>query len=159
MNEQIAVPVKVADFLELAEFLRSNGDPRGPVEVVTTAIQYWMENAEWKREDLMPEALESRGYTWKYKEASVFLPDGTQVRMRYKGRYHYAAVKGDEIYFNGELHTPATLANTITQTEKGPGSRNAWRDLWIKRPNETEWHLADDLRNKAKAAAKFFEDL
>lgn len=36
---------------------------------------------------------------------------------------------------------PGRLANTIAGT-----SRNAWRDLWIKRSGHTEWRLADDCR-------------
>ena len=27
-------------------------------------------------------------------------------------------------------------------------SRNAWRDLLIKRPDDTDWCLADDLRRR-----------
>ena len=32
-------------------------------------------------------------------------------------------------------------ANTVSWT-----TRNAWRDLWIKRPADSEWLLADDCR-------------
>ena len=135
METNISVPVTTRQFLALADFLRAKGDSRDPVAAVADAIDYWMDNADWK-----PELLRQRtgcGYQWK----SLFLPDSTEVRMQYKGQYRYAKVEGDLLLFEGEPTTPGSLANTIAG-----GSRNAWRDLWVKRPNDAEWRLADDLR-------------
>ena len=81
----------------------------------------------------------SRGYQWK----SLFLPDGTEVRMQYKGQYHYAKVEGDQLVYEGAPTTPGSLANTIASS-----SRNAWRDLWVKRPADAEWRLADECRSE-----------
>ena len=143
MNTQITVPVSTKQFIELANFLNEQGSNREPVEVIATAIDYWMQNASWKPEVLKPEIIntESRGYTWKYKDRSIFLPHGTEIRMPYKGQYHYAKVEGDSICYQGGNVSPSVLANTITKS-----SRNAWRDLWIKRPGDQEWTLADDIR-------------
>lgn len=58
-----------------------------------------------------------------------------------RARYHYAKVRGDEILYRGKPTTPARLANQITGTR-----RNAWRDLWIKRPTVDGWIPADVLR-------------
>ena len=135
METQISVPVPTQLFLELAEFIRSKGDARDPVAAVGDAIDYWMQNAEWKPE-LLRQSV-TRGYQWK----SLFLPDGTELRMQYKGEYHYAKVEGDQLVYEGKPTTPGRLANTIADS-----SRNAWRDLWLKRPNDLEWRLADDLR-------------
>ncbi|MFH0344486.1 MAG: hypothetical protein ACHBNF_20720 [Chromatiales bacterium] len=84
----------------------------------------------------MPEIFRSRspGYTWKYKDASVFLPHGTEIRMRYKEVTYYAKVGGDQLVYNGKPISPGALANIVTGS-----SRNAWRDLWIKRPSNGEW--------------------
>jgi hypothetical protein len=38
------------------------------------------------------------------------------------------------------------MANIIAKS-----SRNAWRDLWIKRPDDKDWKLADDCRAEGKA--------
>jgi hypothetical protein len=38
--------------------------------------------------------------------------------------------------------SPSEFANQVA----GGTNRNAWRDLWIKRPHDSEFHLADDLR-------------
>lgn len=138
MNTQISVPIETALFLELVDFLRSHNDPRDPVEVIANhAIYYWMENADWKPELLETIKSDSRGYFWK----TLFLPNGTEIRMFYKSKNYYARVEGDEIIYEGESVSPGNLANTIAKS-----SRNAWRDLWIKRPNDKEWKLADDLR-------------
>ena len=142
MNTQISIPVPTELFMELINFLRENNDPRDPVHVVTNAIGYWMDNASWKPELLAKTDL--RGYQWK----NLFMPSGTQIRMQYKGSYFYAKIEGDELIFNGNPISPSTLANTITSS-----SRNAWRDLWIKRPTDTEWVLADDCRGGIKGLA------
>ena len=137
MKTQISIPVDTERFLELVDFLRENNDPRDPIHMVDLAIEYWMQNASLKPELLSLST--SRGYQWK----SLFLPDSTEIRMQYKGAYSYANVKGDELIYNGKPTSPSTLANTIAG-----GSRNAWRDLWIKRAGDLDWCLADDLRTQ-----------
>jgi hypothetical protein len=144
MKTEIAVPVPTQLFIELAGFLKQKGDQRDPVIAVSDAIEYWMSNADWKPE-LLRVSL-GRGHQWK----NLFLPDGTEVRMQYKGKYHYAKVEGDQLVYEGEPTTPGSLANTIART-----SRNAWRDLWVKRPGDASWSLADDLRAVEKQDADF----
>lgn len=136
METQISVPIQTDQFIALADFLRDNGDKRDPVLVVADAIDYWMDNASWKSELLRQST--ARGYQWK----SLFLPEATEVRMQYKGQYHYAKVEGDQLVYEGKPITPGSLANTIASS-----SRNAWRDLWVKRPSDPEWRLADDCRS------------
>jgi hypothetical protein len=141
VKSYVAVPIPSEQFLGLVDFLRSNGDSRDPGGIVATAIEYWIQNASWKPELLSP--TDARGYQWK----NLFLADGTQIRMHYKNAYSYARVEGDEIIYKGESISPGTLANTIAGT-----SRNAWRDLWIKRPDDKEWTLADECRRDTKKA-------
>ena len=144
MKSTIAVPVATQQFIGLVEFLQEKGDPRDPVEVVGTAIEYWLANADWKPELLATVGHDSRGYRWK----RVFLPHGTELRMQYKGRYFYARVDGDDLSYEGRAISPGSLANTIAG-----GSRNAWRDLWLKRPGDKEWKLADDCRRETERLA------
>lgn len=137
METQISVPVPTQLFLQLAEFLESKGDGRDPVIAVSDAIDYWLSNADWKPELLQQPSSSGRGYQWK----SVFLPDDTELRMQYRGEWHYASVEGDQLLYDGSPTTPGRMANTVTNS-----SRNAWRDLWVKRPGDSEWQLADELR-------------
>jgi hypothetical protein len=148
MNTTISVPISTEQFLELADFLKSSGDPRDPVDMVGVAITYWLDNASWKPE-LLSES-DTKGYQWK----TLFLPDGTQIRMQYKGSYSYAKVEGDELIYGGKSISPASLANTIAGS-----SRNAWRDLWIKRPADKEWKLADECRGEAQDADKLIDEI
>ena len=140
MNIDVSVPIPTQQFLELSDFLRSKNDRRDPVLAVRDAIDYWLQNADSKPELLSQSA--TRGYQWK----SLFLPEGTEIRMSYKGTYRYAKVEGDEIIYEGKPISPGSLANTIASS-----SRNAWRDLWIKRPDDREWKLSDDCRSETKA--------
>lgn len=150
MNSCISIPIQTEQFLELVNFLKSNKDPRDPVEVVSTAIQYWLDNANWKPELQEEVSSTVRGYQWK----NLFLRQGTQIRMQYKGTYFYARVEDDKIVYLGKPVSPGSLANKIAGT-----SRNAWRDLWIKRPEDKEWKLADECRSKEEATQKLFEEL
>lgn len=152
MKTTISVPISTDQFLELANFLHSNNDPRDPVDMVTFAIDYWLLKASLDPEQWLTKS-DTRGFQWK----SLFLPEGTQIRMQYKGSYSYAKVEGDEVIFNGKAISPASLANTIAR-----GSRNAWRDLWIKRPGDKEWKLADDCRretNELNVGEKLLQEL
>ena len=143
MDSNVNVPIPTAKFLGVVDFLRENKDPRDPVHVIWTAIEYWLDNASWKPE-LLAES-DARGYQWK----NLFLPDSTQIRMQYKGEYFYAKVEGDQIIFKEASISPGSLANAIAGS-----SRNAWRDLWIKRPYDQEWRLADDCRQEQTAVAE-----
>jgi hypothetical protein len=144
MTEQtIAVPVDTKLFIGLVDFLREKGSDRDPIAVIDTAIAYWMENADWKTEDLMPEVFkrpQHLGYQWKI----LRLPPGTKVRMKYKGVTHHASVDGDDFIYEGKKTTPSEFANQVA----GGTARNAWRDLWIKRPEDRDFRLADDLRRE-----------
>ncbi|HRI77690.1 MAG TPA: hypothetical protein PLX33_11985 [Alphaproteobacteria bacterium] len=139
----IQVPISTRQFLNLAEFLKSANSDADPVDIIALAIDYWMENASWKKQDLVPQPVRSadKGYHWK----DVFLPNGTSLRMKYKDEWYYAAVQGDKILHEGASISPSEFANKVTQT-----SRNAWRDIWVKRPHDIEWIFADSLRSKGE---------
>jgi hypothetical protein len=109
------------------------------------AIQCWLDNASRKTELLVEVSRNTRGSQWK----NLFLPRGTQLRMQYKGAYSYARVEDDEIIYRGKSISPGSLVNIIAGT-----SRNAWRDLWIKRPEDKEWRLADECRETREQAEK-----
>jgi hypothetical protein len=141
----VGVPVRTDRFVRLVDFLREKGSDRDPVDAIEGAIDYWIQNANWKTDDLMPEVFERqnyRGYQWK----SQLLPPGTQVRMTYKGDTYHAAIEGDDFIYEGKKSSPSDFANTVASGT----SRNAWRDLWIKRPQDHEFRLADSLRPPPK---------
>jgi len=136
---QVSVPYPTASFLRLAAFLKANGSDRDPISVIEDAVEYWLENAPWKKQDLLGAMVEdsARGYTWK----SLFLPSGTTARIKTKSGYQYARVEGDFLIYNGERMSPNQFALSATGSE-----RDAWRDVWIKRPTDADYIRADDLR-------------
>jgi hypothetical protein len=141
----IAVPVSTELFVGLVDFLREKGSDRDPVAVIENAIWYWIDNADWKTEDLMPEVFERPqhlGYQWK----TLRLPPGTKVRMKYKGTTYHASVEGDDFLYEAKKISPSEFANQVASGT----ARNAWRDLWIKRPEDQDFRLADDLRRESE---------
>ena len=94
---EISVPISTSTFIVLVDFLREKNSGRDPIEVIDSAIDYWMENAEWKDEILSPPIGAATGYSWK----SLFLPSGSTLRIRYNSQYHYAKVEGDNLMFLG----------------------------------------------------------
>jgi hypothetical protein len=67
--------------------------------------------------------------------------------MTYKGNIYRANVAGDEFIYEGRSMSPAVMVNTVSGT-----SRNAWRDLWVKRPDDREWISAESLRLNSELA-------
>jgi hypothetical protein len=131
---EVSVPIPSKTFYSLYEFLKTHGDVRDPVEAVRIAVEYWLDNAAWK-EDLI--SAKTSGYRWK----DLFLAAGTEVRMKYKGKYFYAKIQGDDFYSEIGATSPAQFANSVANS-----SRNAWRDLELRRPTDSKWTLADTLR-------------
>lgn len=82
----------------------------------------------------------NKGYRWQ----EIDLPNGTQLYMEYKKQKHYAAVKFEKIIYDDKSYSPAELARKIASGT----IRNAWRDIYIKRPGDSKWILADVLRKQ-----------
>jgi hypothetical protein len=135
----ISVPISTTTFIDLVDFLRDKGSPRDPIEVIESAIAYWTDNADWKEEVLSPVGL-ATGYSWK----TVFLPSGTVVRIRYNSEYHYAKVVGDKLMHEAASVSPNQFALRVTGV-----ARDAWRDVWIKRPNDEDFVVANALRRNS----------
>jgi hypothetical protein len=73
----------------------------------------------------------------------VFLPNGTELRVTYKGQAHVATIK-DGAWIGGDgirRHSPSDAACAITKTNV-----NGWRFWKVKRPNDGAWRVLDELR-------------
>jgi Ni/Co efflux regulator RcnB len=131
-----ATTIPPALLAELRDFLRLSGSNLSPADVIAAATRQWMAAAR---------ALDApeRGYQWK----ALFLPEGTRVRMHYGGRWFYGEVTGDRLEYQGEPVSPSQMAKAVA----GDG-RNAWRDLWLRRPGEKNWSSAERLRRALQSA-------
>jgi hypothetical protein len=87
----------------------------------------------------------NKGYQW----LNLFVPNGTKIRMPYKGSYHYAMIDHEHLVYEIESLSPSEFASRVA----GGTSRNAWRDLWFQFPGSNTWELADMVR-KAKSGPR-----
>jgi hypothetical protein len=126
----------------LAEFLRETGSSLKPKEAAEQAINQWIAAAkgQWASLAVTP----SRGYQWK----SLFLPEGSELRMRYGGQCHYARVEGDAIVYRGQRVSPRQMAIALAG-----GGHNAWREFWILLPGESKWKNASLMRRESEQQA------
>jgi hypothetical protein len=122
----------------LADFLVETGSTLSPTEAATLAINNWIVTA---KTGCTP-PTSTRGYQWK----SLFLPEGTELRMCYRGQNCYAHVTGDDIIYQGRPVSPRQLA-----LEAAGDGRNAWRDVWVRLPGDAAWRPAARLRRDGAA--------
>ena len=82
-----------------------------------------------------------RGYQWQ----TVFLPNGTNIRMSYGSRDFHAEIRHSGFLFQDERMSPSQFARRVANNT----NRNAWRDLYIQFPGRVSWELADVLRQRS----------
>ncbi len=82
----------------------------------------------------------TRGFQWK----ELFLPNGTELRITYKGKNYYAKIANEEVVANGQKFTPSHWASAVADGT----SRNAWRDIWVRFPGDQNWQCSYELRRK-----------
>jgi hypothetical protein len=135
MNEHMDFKLAPATRLALKNVLESTKSHLSQADVVELAVKQWIEQAV--RADPVAAIKATRGYQWK----SLFLPEGTLLRMQYKGEYFTADVRGNSINYQGRKLSPRQFVIHLTGSV-----RNAWRELWIRCPSDVRWHLADARR-------------
>lgn len=131
MKATTSVALEPDVLFDLILYLRTQCDKQEPGEAVGVAVRYWLDAMR-----LAPQAKADgivRGYQWK----SLFLPEGTLLRMLYDGNHDYATVQGDRILHHGRAVTPNQFANSF-----GSGVRNAWDYLVLRMPGEKHWKRA-----------------
>lgn len=139
--------------IELSNYLRDSGSALSMAEAAALAVRGWIAadraaaqcrtRADAAAGVRMADRCEpARGYLWK----TLFLPEGTQLRMIHDGKTYCAAVVGNEIICNGVSVSPRGMTMMIA----GEG-RNAWRDVMIQLEGARIWQRARLLRNRLGA--------
>jgi hypothetical protein len=131
LNAFVAVPISTELFARLL-----NRYPKGVSAVVEDVMQDFLDRTA---EDFDGSSSARGGIRWE----SLFLPDGTQIRTKYFGKFQIAKVEKESILWEGKRH--ASLSQ-LARAMRGDTSNNAWKVLEIKRPNDFAWILADRLR-------------
>ncbi len=139
MVATMSVNVSPSTLLALMERLCETGASIDPAEAVDAAIRLWLATSS----DTPPAV--PHGYQWK----TLFLPEGTWLRMAYRGDHEYAIVEGDRIMYKGRAVSPNQFASGYADSV-----RNAWQDISIRMPGEKHWKLAGVRRRElARATA------
>jgi hypothetical protein len=152
MNQSIAIPVAGSI---VAEIILRSGGRADPVTVIENVVADFLERTRgdadiWSEEHANAVAEEkgddslqkygpaTKGYHWQ----NVYLPNGTELKIHYKDRDHFAEIRHQQLYYEGIPSSPSQFASRVANNT----SRNAWRDIWIKRPGDKDWVFADQLR-------------
>lgn len=137
MKSTTSLQVDTHILLKLIEQLRRRGGTQDLTEVISSAINLWLVEQAKLHSGSDPAGL--RGYQWK----SLFLPEGTVLRSWSYGEHNYARVEGDQIIHNGRAVSPNQFAQSFAQS-----TRNAWTDLYVRRPCDKQFKLACCLRQE-----------
>lgn len=153
MNAAVLLPVDSDTLIALGTHLRDTGSELSVADVVSQAVRTWLAEHAARFDDgslgTAPSSLATqasagtaRGYQWK----ELFLPEGVELRMSYKGEVFHAHVAGDTIMYQGRSVSPRQLTIAIA----GDG-RNAWRDLSLRLPGEKHFRPACLLRRNLQS--------
>lgn len=143
MKRTMSVQVPTHTLLDLIEQAGLNGESQDPSAIVLAAVEFWLA-AQQKRAPAAAAAA-THGYQWK----SLFLPEGTLIRCISYGDTHHASVEGDAIVHQGRKLSP----NQFAALHAG-SVRNAWNDLYIRRPGDKFYKPASLLRREQAAAER-----
>lgn len=131
-NEFVAVPIPTDLYQALAQ--------RFPDRVSTVIENVTWDFLERTKEDFTAtEKSRGPGIFWE----SLFLPSGTEFRVRHFGQHKYARLEGEALNYDGKTYPSISkMANAM----RGNTNVNAWKYVHIKRPTDATWILALSLR-------------
>jgi|GEM_PF-2328481 len=125
---------------QLLDHLRESGSPLNAAEAANQALRDWLSKAREKRGK---DGALIHGYRWK----TLFLPEGSRLRVWLRHEHGHAEVIGDELIYDGRPVSP----NEYVRYCAGP-NRNAWELVSILLPGAPKWLPATVLRRQAGAA-------
>lgn len=135
MDTTDALPIQSSLVQRLQAHLMRRGGAPDLQHALSAAIELWL--AEQSQLRIGSDPASVRGYQWK----SVFLPEGTLLCTRSYGEDQYARIVGRELIFRGRAMSPNRFAHWA-----GRGTRNAWNDIYVRRPQDKFYIPASRLR-------------
>jgi len=136
MFSTVSAQVPTPTYIALMAQLRRGGRQQDLSSAITAAIVLWL-----AQQQNATAGVGTHGYQWK----SLFLPEGTELRSWSYGEHNYARVEGDKIIHQGHAVSPNQFAHAFART-----TRNAWEDLYIRRPGDKRFKLACLLRQEGE---------
>ena len=130
------VPMRQSLYNALVCHFSRPGQPASGIdEVIDSVVADFLDRVSEGDDNDSPPT--PRGFYWQ----NVFLQNGSQLRMTLGGKQHFATIEHEQVSYEGKTFTPASWANHIAGH-----SRNAWRDIYIKRATDSDWIFANTLR-------------
>lgn len=85
----------------------------------------------------------NKGFRWQ----ALLLPNGSRLKMTYKGQTAYAEICHQKLVYEGEDNlSPSSWVRRVANNT----SRNAWNDVWVQLPGSTQWQLSDVMRRERR---------
>jgi len=137
MFEGTSLAIRPDTLYQLLDHLRETGSPLKPAEAAEQALRAWLANAREQRGD---NGAILHGYRWK----TLFLPEGSRLRVWLRHEHGHAEVIGDELIYDDRPVSP----NEYVRHCAGP-NRNAWELISILLPGAPKWIPATVLRRQA----------
>ncbi len=139
MTYRATLEVSLPTLRALLDYQAERAGDLSLADLADIAILEWLQ-----RHRTFNRPLEPKGYFWK----TVFLPDGTRLRISSSTGKHYAEVVAGELLYESLSVSPnqfvtASLGNT----------GNAWKVICVQLPGDTDWTPAMRLRHAAMAHA------
>jgi hypothetical protein len=156
MNEQIGVLIDAQLHNEL---ILRNRKPDGVSHIINNVLRDFLDRTKfdddlWSDQYIQEiQEIESDEHFKKYGQSNkgyywqaLFLPNGTRLRMWYKGIHYHAEIRHEELMFKDKTYSPSEFASIVANHT----SRNAWRDIEVCFPNEKTFVLADVVRRNLR---------
>ena len=102
IERQIPVQLSARLYFALSSRLTHTNDKRTVHEIASLAVKQWLGE--------IGEKNRLSGYQW----GPLFLPDGSEVRLRYKRGNYIARVIGDALMYEGLAMTPREFGIAVT---------------------------------------------
>ena len=134
------VEVPLSTLRALLDFQAEHAAGYPLAELADLAIRDWLQRQQVKTKPVAP-----AGYRWK----TIFLPNGTRLRVMSCRGAHYADVIGGELVYEEQAMSPNRFL-TACLGNKG----NAWKLVFAQLPGENVWTQAQRLRYAAEAQVR-----
>jgi hypothetical protein len=139
MTSRVTLEVSLPTLHALLDYHAEHAAGRALADLADIAICEWLQ-----RQRAANKPVDPKRFFWK----TVFLPDGTRLRIRSRQGPHYAEVVCGELIYEGEAVSPNQF---VTASLRNVG--NAWKVIHVQLPGDTDWTPALHLRHAAMAHA------
>lgn len=140
MGSRMSVEISLSTLRELLAYHAEHGNDLDPADMADVAIREWLQRQRDPTKCPGP-----NGYRWK----TVFLPEGSRLRISSQHCAHFATIVGDELVYENLSMSP----NQFARASLGM-VRNAWEAIFVQLPGEKDWKRATRLRFAAAAQAQ-----